>query len=637
MDSRWPISVKGVVRRGHTVLLLANERREWELPGGHVEPGESPEAALVREFEEECGLAVTPGALMSSAFYTPVANQGTVLLLFYTALEVTPNAPVAISEEHTQYLWADLDALPASLPAVYRSVLEDFGGRGVYGFVLAHLHQRQQDPQQAIRYLVVGDAIEPHRLDVSPLVPNALKTHGLSGASSIVDLHQAFLEGVEDPVRVTEERFARAQAWQKLTPIFVALDRERALEAAGQSSMRYAHGQPLAILDGMPIGLKDLIDVEGQPTTAGSRVREAQNAKRDAPVAATLRQQGANLFWGKLNLHEFAYGPTGDESALGAVANPYDLTRMAGGSSSGSAVAVAVGIMSGTLGTDTGGSIRIPAAWCGISGFKPSYGRVCTQGVVPLSWSLDHIGPLARSVADLQVLWQALGAESGGDGMPDRPVLFWPEGPDVSCDDAVLNRYVEDAVLTIRDALGARLRRGALPDWETMGVAQSVILGSEALAYHWRTIENQGIRNYQPRVAERLLEGGAHLAVEYLAALRYRREVCQRWDAWLRTEGIDAVILPTVPVQALPLGTHAGSAGNTSTQNVRRVVTRLTGPFNLLGLPALSIPWGLHQGLPVGLQLVAQRNQDDALLSLGERIQQFFPESIPVSPSLPVE
>lgn len=447
---------------------------------------------------------------------------------------------------------------------------------------------------------------------------------------SIRDLAQAFRSRQLSPVEVVQERIAGLDDWQRRTRLFVRVDPEAALQEARESEARYAAGRPLSPLDGILVGLKDLIDVAGQVTTAGSAVRQGARAAHDAPVVDRLRQAGANMALGKLNLHEFAYGPTGTSSFYGAVGNPYDPRLMAGGSSSGSAVAVASGLMSAALGTDTGGSIRIPAAFCGLSGLKPTWGSVSTEGVVPLAWSLDHVGPLARSVSDLQMVHQVLVDRPWQpDPVPRRPRLFWPESHQIFCYESGLDAYVADAWTTIAQELGAEVVRGLLPDLEQIWLAQSIVLGSEALAYHWNTLrEHAG--QYQPDVAERLQRGGAHLAVEYVAALRYRQEAAARYDAWMRS--FDAVVLPTVPIRppSLAMETWHGPAGHE--EDVRAVVTRFTNPFNFLGLPALSIPWGQYQGLPVGLQLVGRRHRDASLVALGQHIQDRFPESLPAPP-----
>ncbi len=443
---------------------------------------------------------------------------------------------------------------------------------------------------------------------------------------TIRELHALYRQKEKSPVETFQETLSQIDRWQHATHLLTSMDEEAGLKAARASEARYFRGEPLSVLDGMLVGLKDLIDVEGVVTTAGSAVRAHEHpAAADAPVTRKLRASGANIALGKLNLHEFAYGPTGNSSHYGPVANPYNLTHMAGGSSSGSAVAVATGLFMAALGTDTGGSIRIPSAFVGISGLKPTYGTISTEGVIPLSWSLDHVGPMARHVEDVRRVFEVLSDQSSLEGGEVRRVL-WPEGLD--CADAALDPVVQDGIGVILDSLGVLVERGPLPDLERIWLAQSIILGSEALAYHWTTLDSQPER-YQPDVADRLYQGGAHLAAEYIAALRYRQAAQTRYRALF--DEVDLLILPTVPVQAPPLD---GSRITTALghEDVRAVLTRFTNPFNLLGFPALAIPWGMHQGLPVSIQLVAAPGREALLLGVGEAIQQQFPSSVPEPP-----
>lgn len=634
MDARWPISVKGVLMRDNCVLLMLNERREWELPGGHVEPGESLEATIYREFVEETGLRVEVGRVLGTSFYTPVVGGNTVLLAFFEVMDLSPDDPVTLSHEHQDWLWASLEPLPDKLPEVYQVVLRAMSPPSLERRVLDELNQRiATDRGGRMARLAVNLSTVPHigigqrptAVDQSGALPGTVKSH-------IQALHREYLEGTLNPVEVVQSRLNLARQWQAHTPVFVEIHAEAAIESAHAAWDRYRRGQSLSMVDGVPMGLKDLIDVQGVPTTAASRLRLGQVATKDAPIAAKLSAAGANIYLGKLNLHEFAYGPTGDASFFGAVGNPYDLTRMAGGSSSGSAVAVATDIVLSALGTDTGGSVRIPAAFCGISGLKPTYGRLCTTGVVPLSWSLDHVGPMARQVSDIAEIWRALGEEEVRVSVADHPVIFWPEDPQLQCYDSALQTYVDRAVLELTSGLDATVKRGLIMSLRDLWMAQSIIIGSEALAYHWPSLAKDR-DGYQSSVAARLERGGAHLAVEYLAALRYRQEAVQRWDEWMVDHKIDALILPTVPIQPPRLGAPIVTGHDGAAEDVRAVLTRFTAPFNFLGLPALSIPWGLLQGLPVGLQLVGRRNHDAALLALGIKIQACFPESMPVPPA----
>lgn len=442
-------------------------------------------------------------------------------------------------------------------------------------------------------------------------------------------LHEAFRRGQRNPVDVLEERVPLIGPWQERTHLFVDWDLDRARKAAEASWGRYQDGTFQSEWDGILVGLKDLIDVEGQRTSAGSGLRLQHRADRDAAVTRRLREAGALYELGKLNLHEFAYGPTGASSYFGPVGNPWDPKRMSGGSSSGSAVAVASGIVRGALGTDTGGSVRIPAALSGISGLKPTYGVISTEGVVPLSWSLDHVGPMARTVDDVQSLWHLLTGHAGVAPPGRRPRVFWPEASQIFCYDKELDTHVQETIRKILGALDAEVTRGPLMDLEEIWLAQSIIIGSEALSYHWGNLSERA-QDYQPDVRERLTQGGAHLAVEYLAALRWRQETARRYDAWF--QAYDWMILPTVPVVAPYLTDTAVTNPAGASEDVRAVLTRFTAPFNFLGIPALSLPFGLFRGLPVGIQLVAPRGQDDWLLAWGQDIQRRFPDSMAVPP-----
>ena len=399
------------------------------------------------------------------------------------------------------------------------------------------------------------------------------------------------------------------------TNAFILVDEAGARASAKAVDDERRRGVDRGPLHGVPISIKDLIDIAGQPTTAASKVRAGMVAERDATVIKRLREAGVVII-GKTNLHEFALGTTSEESAFGPVRNPRDLTRSAGGSSGGSAAAVATGMGLASIGSDTGGSIRIPAAACGIVGLKPSLGEVPTDGVVPLCATFDHVGPLTRSVADAATYWAVL------TGRAPRPINV-PKPGDVTVGalgdyfTALLESDVRSTFKRAIDVLrasGVRVADRAVADTATIVDTYVNISLPEAAHWHAPTLDTRP-GDYQPPVRERLERGRTIPAVAYLRARDLRHVLTRAVDAAL--DGCNALVLPTLPIVAPTLGAAEVTmdAAPNATLLVRAAMLRLTQLFNMTGNPAISIPIPTS-GLPVGLQLVGRRDRTEELLAV---------------------
>jgi aspartyl-tRNA(Asn)/glutamyl-tRNA(Gln) amidotransferase subunit A len=368
-------------------------------------------------------------------------------------------------------------------------------------------------------------------------------------------------------------------------------------------------------LHGIPVSLKDLIDLKGTPTTAGSLVRKDHVAASDAVVTRRLRAAGA-VFVGKTNLHEFAFGTTTEDSGFGLARNPVDPGRSPGGSSGGSAIAIATGMSLGTVGTDTGGSIRIPAAACGIVGLKPEWGQISATGVVPLSRQLDHVGPLAASVADAWLLYNAMQPASAHvTGMPDAAPLKglrfgMPSGYLFDRLDADVERSVLAAIELLRRK-GAVVTEVALPHATDIAAVYLHLVFGDAAEYHARTLTTRP-QDYTPNVRLRLEMARYVLAEDYIRALRGKAIIAAEVDRALG--GVDALVLPALAIPAPPLGA-ATMPVKGGPEAVRTLMLRCTQPFNLSGHPAISLPCGTTPaGLPVGLQMVGHKGRTPALV-----------------------
>jgi aspartyl-tRNA(Asn)/glutamyl-tRNA(Gln) amidotransferase subunit A len=397
---------------------------------------------------------------------------------------------------------------------------------------------------------------------------------------------------------------------------FITVLGDQALADAETADRELAGGTDRGPLHGIPISLKDLIDLSGSPTTAASRVRQGDMAAHDAVIVERLKHAGAVLL-GKCNLHEFAYGTTSEDSAFGPVRHPLDTSRSAGGSSGGSAVAIATGMSFASIGTDTGGSIRIPAALCGIVGLKPGYGELPLSGIFPLSASLDHVGPMALSVEDAWIVFKVMKGERASPlrpGQPDlREVRLGVPRPyfcDI-LDDDVRARFEER--LTRLRAAGARIQDVRIPHGADAPPIYLHIQAPEAAAVHARLLEQQPDA-YTPNVRSRLEAGRYLLAEDYIRAQRGRLVLRREVDGVL--QACNALLLPTVPIPAPTIGSVEVTLGGRK-ELVRGVMLRLTQLFNLTGHPAISIPSGsTAAGLPCGLQIVGHRGATDALLEL---------------------
>ncbi|HEY3384148.1 MAG TPA: amidase [Vicinamibacterales bacterium] len=399
---------------------------------------------------------------------------------------------------------------------------------------------------------------------------------------------------------------------------FVTVLADQAREQAARADEELAAGVWRGPLHGVPLSLKDLIDLSGVPTTAGSRLLERHVATADALVAARLRAAGA-VFLGKCNLHEFAFGTTSEDSAYGPVRNPFDPTRSAGGSSGGSAAAVVAGMGYASVGTDTGGSIRIPSAVCGCVGLKPTFGELPCDGIIPLSRSLDHVGPIARSVGDAWLLYHAMAGTQNpvplqpASRRPSRTLRLGRLDPyfmDIVSDEVREQFELETARLV---RAGVAMSPRQIPHAADTATVYLHIQLPEASAYHAPALERRP-RAYTPPVRQRLELGRYVMAEDYVRARTGAVVLCHEVDAAL--DGCDALVLPTVPLAAAPIGSTTLTIGG-QVQPVRALMLRLTQLFDITGHPAISLPCGRsHLNLPIGLQLVGRRHQTTELLKI---------------------
>jgi Asp-tRNA(Asn)/Glu-tRNA(Gln) amidotransferase A subunit family amidase len=369
----------------------------------------------------------------------------------------------------------------------------------------------------------------------------------------------------------------------------------------------------------MPVAVKDLIDVAGVPTRCGSAVlADAAPAREDAAVVAQLRAAGAVVV-AKTHTHEFAYGPTGDVAVEGPCRNPHDPRTITGGSSSGSAAAVAAGLVPLAVGTDTGCSTRTPAALCGVVGLKPARGLLPTTGVFPLSETLDHIGLLGADVETVAVAFSAL---TGRGIDPSAPIEGTVVGRPIDPYWRVHDPEIAAAVDRAADALscaGATIREVSLPGIDELAATYQVIVGAEAHTTHRHWLA-QRPGDYQPVTAARLQAAGAHTAADYITARRTHRRLAAALTARMLAEGVDVLLLATTPLRATPIGARQVDAPDGARVEVVPALLSLTLPFNLLGWPAVSVPAPEMTGLPAGIQVAAVRGGEQAVLAAGARI-----------------
>lgn len=435
---------------------------------------------------------------------------------------------------------------------------------------------------------------------------SALPARTLSEASALLRAKKV------SAVELTQACLARVERFDKALNSFITLTAERALLEARKAEAEIGQGKWRGPLHGIPIALKDLVDTAGVRTTAGSALFADRIPERDAEVVRLLREAGA-IFLGKLNMHELAYGASTVISASGPVCNPWATNLIAGGSSAGSAAAVAAGLCYGAVGSDTGGSIREPASYCGIVGLKPTYGGVSTAGVVPLAWSLDHLGPMTRTVGDAALMLEGMNGRELATpkapairglrlGLP-RPYFYEELDPEV--------KSAVDAAIAVLTGLGASPKDVEI---ETGNDAALPVLRAEAYAFHKDHVARTPER-YHPETLKRLKGGADLLAADYIVARRRVEELRQGTPALFA--GVDLLVTPTSPVLPMPIADLLADLESLRPREIKML--RNVRPFNALGLPSLSMPCGFtSRGLPIGIQITGPAGAEAGVLELAQ-------------------
>jgi aspartyl-tRNA(Asn)/glutamyl-tRNA(Gln) amidotransferase subunit A len=450
---------------------------------------------------------------------------------------------------------------------------------------------------------------------------------GMTAISTISELAPRLRSRQISPVELTRECLGRIDKLNSALNAFITVTAESALVEARAAEAEIARGEWRGPLHGIPIGLKDLIDTAGVRTTSASKLHATRVPIEDAEVVRRMRSAGAVIL-GKNNLHEFAYGGSSLISHFGEVHNPWDRGRITGGSSGGSAAAVVAGMGYAAIGTDTAGSVREPAALCGCVGLKATYGRVPSRGVIPLSLSLDHVGPLARSVADVAIVLQAIAGFDAADittaeipvaeylsGMKESPARLRVGVPrdyffdDLDVEVASAMNHALDAIRTI--AAEVKEVRLDVPTDRTLQKAESYANHAESVA------KNPEL--YDPETVRRIRSGENVSAVEYIEQRR-ELEAARRRIRSIFSD-VDVLVTPTTPMPAPAIAGLKASPEALRPAELR--LLRNTRPFNVWGLPAISVPCGFTQsGLPIGLQIAGPPWREDMVLQLAYAYEQ---------------
>lgn len=456
--------------------------------------------------------------------------------------------------------------------------------------------------------------------------------------TSIREAAEEIHSGIITPAELVLETLERIDELDGEIHAYITAMREQALADAERAEREMRTGLYRSQLHGIPIAIKDLIAVQDVRLTAGSKVLADYVAREDAAVVELLRKAGAVII-GKANTHEFAYG-----TYTPPTRNPWDLSRIPGGSSGGSAAALAAGMCLGAIGSDTGGSIRIPAACCGVTGLKPTYGRVSCYGVIPLSWSLDAVGPLGRSAQDCALLFDAISGYDPRDpnsvsGPPGRASATLIEGPEgrgplslqglrlgvlsdsfVAPLDAEVRAAWQAALLVLKEegaeAVDVDVQRPMLEIYRTIQMPEASLAHMEK---GWLT---EHLEDYSDVTRSRLQAGQAIAAVDYLRAQHSRRIFSSNLRAVMQS--VDALVLPTIPMPAITIEQIDQDISiDGITENATVALLSLTMPFNLAGLPAISFPCGFTAtGLPIGLQVVGKPFEEAMILRIAHAYQQ---------------
>ncbi len=428
------------------------------------------------------------------------------------------------------------------------------------------------------------------------------------------------------PVELTQSHLERIQQFDTSLNAFITITPEQALQQARQAETEISQGDYKGALHGIPLALKDLYETEGIRTTAGSTFFTDYIPEADAVAVQKLKAAGAVLL-GKLNMHEIALGVTNENPHFGDCCTPWDLSRITGGSSGGNATALAAGLCMGALGSDTGGSIRIPAALCGVVGLKPTYGRVSLRGVIPLSWNLDHAGPMARCVQDVAILLQSIAGYDSQDAwsvntpvddylsLPAAGVHGWKIAmatDDYFTDHEIVSDDVHQAIVkaaSIFEELGAIVEQVPFPNARDAAMANGLMAVADAAAFHHLRLADSP-QGFGADVLKRLQTGAAYSSTEYSMARRMQTILRCQFNEFFKD--YDLLLTPTTSVIA-PV------RGSADAVERARQYTRFTAPFNLAGLPALSVPCGWStEKMPIGLQIIGKAWSESKVLMAGK-------------------